>query len=276
MSNSYAFELSEDLNLPLKTLNRIDSVLNKSLSEPINCWGVALWSQGYIGEIRPSFKTEVMHIFEQNRCKKLSADEPPRTGDFGSFFNSESGIYHTFVHIKDSWIFEKGSPQTTDVPLIVNVDKKFEGYPISFDLKTGCKFGSDTECKWGIVNYRCDLHNQIVQTTTEQGESLQKLFSKIIHCSKPENRCESEFPVAFKDYIMILNRALVSPENLTSNEFQAIGKILVFLNKNRDSLGHLPPEMLEAFLQLTDAITMIENDTFKTLADFPDFSQHAR
>ncbi|MCB0422584.1 MAG: hypothetical protein KDD61_16400 [Bdellovibrionales bacterium] len=252
----------------------MQSVIDKTFPYPINCWGTALWSQGFINELRPSTKSELLYTFKKNKCRKLQPNEAPLPGDFGSFYNSESGIYHTFIHLDDTFIFEKGSPYPSHVPEIENYKEKFKDFSISFDLKTGCKSGNENECFWGVINYRCDTFNVLAEQATEKTEKFDGLLHTIKRCLK-DSTCKQDYILALETFIDILIKDIRHPDSLSFESYRAIGVLLLFANENKDFIQHLPLAVLEKYMSLLNALESLENNTFKKLSDFPDFAKSA-
>lgn len=274
VSNSYAVELNHELGLPLRTLDRIEKILNQPLSESINCWGVALWSLGFIQEVRPAIQSELLNVFKEHKCRKLGPDETPIAGDFGSFFNLESGIFHTFVHLKNSWVLEKESPDPTHIPSIIDFNKKFEGYPKPFDLKTGCKDASEVGCNLGVVNYRCNLEISKPTPKSPLSQKYDKLMAQINLCKPSNNFCGDEFSNNFSELISLLNSALSEPSKLSSEFYKATGEIILFVFENSYAMRKLSLPAINSFGEFEYSLSKLENFTYKNLNDFPDFSKN--
>jgi hypothetical protein len=163
---------SAQLTLSPQSLSRMNSLLGKPQRQPINCWGVSLYTAGFKDEVLPSLKSEMLFYLTSPACRKLAPNENVRAGDIGSVYMKGHGIIHSYNILNPYQIFEKQNPYIERLPQIIQTIEKFGP---NVDLRSGCKVTTPDGdgCNWGIVNYRCDV------------SQIQKLKEQIATQGKP-------------------------------------------------------------------------------------------
>lgn len=267
----------ESATLPLSPSSelhrRMTSLLGKTLPEPVNCWGTALWAAGFTDSIRPGLKSELLNYLDSSACRKLGPNEPVRSGDIGSFYSVEQKIFHSYIVLDEQTVFEKASSYHNALPTIANTRAKFHKV---FDLRSGCKRSdNDGRCTLGIVSYRCspqlieqEKNNYLSQTYSAR-QRLQFLVTTLTDAfqSGPPSAIDD----AFVRYVNFIQQLLIeSAKTQNRNSFlfaaEAIDRLMPLLQPNVDKL---PGRSLARVNELSNNIDGIEQRTPAEFANFP-------
>lgn len=272
VTNSNSHPSPKNAFLPAEVSQRMQDAIAKTLPEPVNCWGVALWVLGFTDQIRPASNAELLNFMDSKACRKLEPSEGSQAGDVGSFYSEERGIFHSFIYVDNERIFEKPSPYADEQSQIISVNAKFGE---AMDLRSGCKLEVDGKCSFGAVNYRCDF-NRILDvkndknTVVEKKRRQMRFLLDTLHSalSKSSDAARNE---AFSQYTIFVHTLLDSKEG---KPFQLLG-----LEGSNDlaTLFGLDSRLLEKLstenvFQLNSLMKKIEKQgslSPRTFADFP-------
>jgi hypothetical protein len=267
LSKAYADGPIESSGLSKNTISRMLQIQDDVLAEPINCWGVALWSIGFIDELRPALKSEVLYNLKRNKCRKLGPKEAAIAGDIGSFYNSEQGIYHSFIYLNSQWAFEKGSPYKKELPIAVDLKSKFD---VIKDYSTGCKYKEGDYCFWGIVNYRCDLPVPSINVTNPNISQFEVLLKSMQSCDG-SSFCKEKLNIDFLAYTSLLESMIFESQVSSPSAFTAFINLLLLIQGSKDFLSYLTLDSSNAFVSIEKKIEALESNTPKAPEDFPSF-----